>query len=240
MRDGIDAPGTAVSSLAAPDPFPINLPEERRTMSTIPASDSADSAATTSRFVGILLAAGSGMRFDPSGSQDKLLQKLPDGRSIAVAAADSLLSAVPNVIAVVRPGATGLAYELSAIGCEVVVCNDAHNGMASSLVHALTLTSDAAGWVVALADMPRVLPSTITSLIDAVSGGADIAVPSYHGLRGNPVAFGPAHLPNMLRLTGDEGARRLLEQFFVTEIMVEDPGVRLDIDTPTDLRRVTA
>ena len=190
-------------------------------------------------FVGILLAAGSGMRFDPSGNHDKLRQSLPEGCSVAVAAARNLLAAVPKVVAVVRPGAAALTDELTRLGCEVAICDDAADGMASSLVHALSLTLGAAGWVIALADMPRVQPATITALVDAVGAGAHIAAPSYHGLRGNPVAFGPAHLPNMLLLTGDEGARRLLQTYFVTEIMVEDPGVRLDIDTPADLRRLT-
>ena len=190
-------------------------------------------------FVGILLAAGSGLRFDPSGAADKLCQSLPDGRSVADAAAVNLLAAVDRVVAVVRPGVPALAAELVRLGCEVAVCDDAADGMASSLVHALSLTRDASGWVIALADMPRVQPSTITALIDAVCAGAHIAAPSYHGLRGNPVAFGPAHLPHMLRLSGDEGARRLLQTYFVTEIMVEDPGVRLDIDTVADLRRLS-
>ena len=128
--------------------------------------------------------------------------------------------------------------DLTRIGCEVAICDDAAHGMAKSLVLALSLTRDAAGWVIALADMPRIRPDTITALIDAVCAGAQIAAPSYHGKRGNPVAFGPAHLPDMLRLTGDEGARHLLQTCFVTEIMVEDPGVRFDIDTVADLRRL--
>lgn len=195
---------------------------------------------TGSGFVGILLAAGSGKRFDPCGNEDKLRQTLPEGRSVAAAAAMNLLAAIPKVIAVVRPNASVLAEELSGLGCEVVICDDAADGMGSSLVYALTLTSKASGWVIALADMPRVQSATITALIDAVRAGADIAVPSYHGLRGNPVAFGLAHLPNLLRLSGDEGARRLLQAYLVTEIMVDDPGVRLDIDTVADLRRVSA
>lgn len=212
---------------------------------SIPSPDRSPAGSPTLRavaphagFVGILLAAGSGVRFDPSGNQDKLCQSLPEGQSLAGAAAVNLLAAVGKVVAVVRPGAPVLAAELARLGCEVAVCDDAADGMASSLVHALTLTRDASGWVIALADMPRVQPSTITALIDAVCAGADIAAPSYHGLRGNPVAFGPAHLPHMLRLTGDEGARRLLQTYFVTEIMVEDPGVRLDIDTLGDLRKL--
>ena len=214
-------------SLSSPDRIPAG-------------SDNRHGVDPRAGFVGILLAAGSGVRFDPSGTADKLCQSLPEGHSVAGAAAVNLLAAVGRVVAVVRAGAPVLAGELARLGCNVAVCDDAADGMASSLVHALSLTRDASGWVIALADMPRVQPATITALIDAVCAGAHIAAPSYHGLRGNPVAFGPAHLPHMLRLTGDEGARRLLQTYFVTEIMVEDPGVRLDIDTVADLRRLSA
>jgi molybdenum cofactor cytidylyltransferase len=189
---------------------------------------------------GLLLAAGSGSRFDPAGVQDKLLQRLPDGRSIATASASNLIAALSRVVAVVRPGATALAQELASIGCEVIVCDDAATGMASSLVRGLTHTIDSQGWVIALADMPLVQPDTIAALATAVTHGADIAVPTYHGLHGNPVGFARTHLAYLLKLTGDAGARSLLQKFFVTEVVVEDAGVRRDIDTPADLQRITA
>lgn len=193
---------------------------------------------TPNHCVGLLLAAGSGMRFDPSGAQNKLQHRLANGRGVAANAAANLLAAVPRVVALVRPGASALALELAQQGCEILVCEDARNGMANSLVLGLTHTIDAPGWVIALADMPRIQPATISALADAVQHGADIAVPTFHGLRGNPVAFARTHLPYLLRLTGDEGARSLLKKFFVTEIIVEDAGVRLDIDTPADLLRL--
>lgn len=193
-----------------------------------------------SRCTGLLLAAGSGTRFDPVGVTDKLRQTLPEGRSVAATSAANLLTVLPRVVAVVRPGAGALALELAELGCEVITCDDAASGMASSLVHGLTHTRDAGGWVIALADMPRVAPSTIAALAEAIDNGADIAVPTYHGVHGNPVAFAPTHLEYLLQLRGDEGARSLLKKFFVSEIIVEDPGVRLDIDTPADLQRLCA
>lgn len=194
----------------------------------------------SSNCIGILLAAGRGARFDPTGSQDKLRQLLPSGQSVAAASAANLLAAVTRVIAVVRRDSPSLALELAQLGCEILICDDADGGMAGSLVCALSHVPDAAGWLIALADMPQVLPATMIALAEAIEKGADIAVPTYHGLHGNPVAFAPTHLPYLLRLTGDEGARSLLKKFFVTEILVEDAGVRQDIDTVADLRRVSA
>jgi molybdenum cofactor cytidylyltransferase len=89
-----------------------------------------------------------------------------------------------------------------------------------------------------------VRPATIAALARAVAEGADIAVP-VHGLeggeesgkkRGNPVAFGRRHLPQLLALAGDRGARDIVRDNIVNEVAVDDPGILLDIDTPPDLQ----
>lgn len=187
------------------------------------------------KFVGILLAAGKGTRFDPTGAKNKLLQPLPAGDIVVRAAAKNLRAAVPAVLAVVRPGTNELASQLRSLGCEVTECPTAEHGMAESLVHALSRARDAAGWVVALGDMPYVQPATIAALIEAIGSGADIAVPIVQGQRGNPVAFSPRHLPRLLQLRGDQGARSLLKAFPVTEVAVEDAGILRDIDAAADL-----
>ncbi len=185
--------------------------------------------------MGILLAAGRGSRFDPTGTQNKLLQQLPDGLCVAACAAKNLLAALPTVLAVVRPGQQDLASQLRAVGCEVTVCSNADDGMAASLVHALSHAAGAQGWVIGLADMPYVQAKTIAALAAAIQSGADIAVPTYHGQRGNPVAFSRTHLSELLALRGDQGARQLLKTRPLIEVATDDPGITQDIDTITDL-----
>jgi molybdenum cofactor cytidylyltransferase len=190
--------------------------------------------------VGILLAAGRGRRFDPSGVRNKLLQPLASGEPVVARSARALLAVLPKVIAVVAPVVApengGVAATLRALGCEVTVCPDADQGMAASLVHALRHSLPAAqSWLVALGDMPRVRESTIRALADAVANGAEVAAPVHGGRRGNPVAFGAACLPALLALEGDEGARGILKQFKVTEVEVGDAGIFQDVDQPADL-----
>ncbi len=189
-----------------------------------------------SGIVGILLAAGKGVRFDPAGVHNKLLQPLASGEPVVARAARNLLDAIPTAIAVVRPEAPELASALNALGCVVTVCPHADDGMAASLVHALRLSAQAQGWIIALGDMPYVQSATIAVLCGAIAAEADIAVPVQDGRRGNPVAFGRRHLPRLLQLTGDQGARALLQEFPVTELAVDDPGIFADIDTPADLQ----
>jgi molybdenum cofactor cytidylyltransferase len=186
--------------------------------------------------VGILLAAGRGRRFDPTGKRNKLLQQLPGGELVVVASARKLLAVLPNVIAVVPPDDGGVGAALRALGCDVTVCPGADSGMAASLVHGLRHSlPQADGWLVALGDMPYVEPGTIEALCTALESGAGIAAPVMHGRRGNPVAFGAQHLQALLALQGDQGARGILQSNPATEVFVGDTGIFRDIDTDADL-----
>ncbi len=185
---------------------------------------------------GILLAAGRGRRFDPLGARNKLLQPLASGEPVVAASALTLLSVLPRVIAVVPPQDGGVADALRALGCEVTLCDEADSGMAASLVHAVSCSlPQADAWLVALGDMPYVAAPTLRALLDALGAGAGIAAPVFEGRRGNPVAFAAVHLPALLALQGEHGARALLKSAPVMEVAVDDPGILRDIDTPGDL-----
>ena len=91
-----------------------------------------------------------------------------------------------------------------------------------------------------LGDMPRIEPRLADALIDAFLAreGALAAVPVREGRRGNPVLLGRGLFEAAMRLTGDEGARRLIGALSASELVeVETPdtGVTFDIDTPEDL-----
>jgi molybdenum cofactor cytidylyltransferase len=51
------------------------------------------------------------------------------------------------------------------------------------------------------------------------------------------VLFGAHHLPALAGLSGDRGARSLIEAAgsHVHEVEIESPGILLDVDTPADL-----
>jgi len=182
---------------------------------------------------GILLAAGASTRF----GSDKLLHPLGDGRAVAVTALANLRAALPDVIAVVRPGVPLLEECLRKAGATVVQCQDADQGMGTSLATAVRASAAAAGWVIALADMPYIRPETITQTAAALAAGAAIAAPAYRGERGHPVGFSSRFRRELEALRGEEGARTLLKRYahLVRLFEVDDPGVRRDIDTPADL-----
>jgi len=96
---------------------------------------------------------------------------------------------------------------------------------------------DAAGWVVALGDMPWIAPDTVRRVARAIRDGAPVAAPRYRGSRGHPVGFAAGLRADLLRLQGDRGARDILgrESARLVQIDCDDPGVLKDVDTPADL-----
>jgi molybdenum cofactor cytidylyltransferase len=189
---------------------------------------------------GILLAAGSGRRFDASGQSNKLMQTLPSGMTVAAISASHLLSVLPRSVAVVAEHTPALATQLAELGCDICVSSPPSSVSSPGMSHSLQCglkhaPADCAGWIIALADMPYVNTETITALVRAMQSGAGIAVPVHQGRRGNPVGFSREYLPQLLALRGDQGARSLLKIYPVTEVEVDDAGIFQDIDLPQDL-----
>ena len=186
--------------------------------------------------VGVLLAAGVGRRF----GGDKLMHRLPDGTPLAAAAASSLRTACGRVVAVLRPDHELLASTLAAAGCEIVLCVDADKGMGHSLAAGVRAAADAAGWIVALGDMPSIAVSSHRAVAACLRAGASIAATQYRGQRGHPVGFSSAWFAELSALTGDQGGRAILAKNRQHLIVcpVADPGVILDIDHPEDLQTI--
>lgn len=186
---------------------------------------------------GILLAAGYGRRFDPKGVQDKLLAPLADGRPVLWHAARALCTALPASLAVLRPGQAERAYWLRDAGCEVLESAAAEQGMGSALAAAVAASTDADGWVVALADMPWLPAEAVAAVAAAIDHPERVAAPMHDGRRGHPVGFGAAWGAKLMTLAGDSGARELLRDAEILPIDTADPGVLRDVDTPADLGR---
>lgn len=197
---------------------------------------------------GILLAAGKGRRFDASGQQNKLLALLPSGMTVAQSSAKNLLSVLPHST-VILPAENPIEeksvknhHHLIQIfkeqACQInrLPQHFNHNEMSASLIFGLQqLPSYCAYFIIALADMPYVKPESILAIANALSNGADIAVPVYEGKRGNPVGFSRRYLPELLTLSGDQGARSIIKKYPITEVIVNDVGILLDIDEAKDI-----
>ncbi len=94
--------------------------------------------------------------------------------------------------------------------------------------------------VVSPIDSPGATPEIIARLIAAVHGGAPVALPTFAGRRGHPLAFAARVIPEFLRGNLPDGARTVVRRFEadLVEIDSADRSVLLDVDTPADYERL--
>ena len=180
---------------------------------------------------GILLCGGSARRF---GSDKLMAGDVP----LAVRAARNLRDGAGHVLAVIPLGKAALRDALEADGCEILETDRTARGMGASLAAGVEATARAAGWIVALGDMPVVSPRTIEAVRRALEAGARLAAPhDAQGRRGHPVGFADSLRAELLALDGDVGARGVLERHAdaLERVVTDDPGIFVDIDTPQDL-----
>jgi molybdenum cofactor cytidylyltransferase len=179
---------------------------------------------------GVLLAAGGGSRFAGAPGGHKLLATLR-GRPIVQWSLGALLEAgFPETLVV-----TG-AVELHLPGGVTALPNPRWaEGQATSLAVAIehARRHGLGRVVIGLADQPFVVADAWRA-VAAAEG--PIAVATYDGRRGNPVALDAA-VWELLPVEGDAGARVLMRMRpdVVTEVAC--PGSPADIDTLEDLRR---
>lgn len=187
----------------------------------------------------VLLAAGRGERM---GGLNKLLADFA-GKPLVRHALDALAAArVRATVIVVGHERDRLKAAVRGSGIRIVENPDYATGLASSLKAGVNaLPPNAAGALIALADMPAVQAADLDLLIDAFTQakGKAIVRATCRGKRGNPLILPRTMFGALATLSGDVGARHLVETSELEIIDVEiGPGASLDIDTPAALTAV--
>lgn len=186
----------------------------------------------------VVLAAGSGVRFGGA----KLTAAHAGGVLLYGALRAAFAAPVRSVTVVTGAGAEAVAAAARAFDPRVRIVHAADHaeGMGASLrAGVASLPADAAGAFVFLGDMPRVPLAVLPKMAEAVAAGAPAAAPIFQGRRGNPVLLGRELFPRLLALSGDAGARAVLQALGPRLALVEAPddGVLFDVDRPDDLKR---
>nr|WP_275590747.1 nucleotidyltransferase family protein [Pseudomonas sp. DP-17] len=181
----------------------------------------------------MVLAAGQGSRF----GADKRRATLPDGRSLLAHSVERALAVFDEVRVVLRDGERAEDFGLPS-GCRIIHSPEAALGMGHSLAAgaASLIDSQAQAVAILLGDMPWIAPETLRALTEAASPST-ILFPRHDGQRGHPVLFGREFWPALTQLTGDEGARALVQAHRdrCITLDVADAGVLRDVDTPEAL-----
>ena len=180
-------------------------------------SSSASDADRPSLPTVLILASGRGERFTASGGGMHKLHA-PLGNSTVL---EHTLAAVC---------ASGLPWHVE---------NQGLPGMGDSIAAAVRATAGAHGWLVLPADLPLVRSDTLQKVAETVLHHR-VVVPVHGGQRGHPVGFSPACYTQLAQLHGKYGAAPVVSAGAAIELIVDDAGILMDIDTLDDLRRARA
>lgn len=183
---------------------------------------------------GIVLAAGRARRF---GSAKPLA--LYEGRPLVRHVVEVLdIPGMGDLLVVVPMPAEPYRAALAGTRARTVVNDQPDEGMSLSLRIGLSALDPATeAIVVALADQPTIEQDVIESLIrEWRRNHRDIIAPVYRGERGHPVLLGASIWPELRAITGDRGARDVIDRDPRRVLLLPfDRDVPRDVDTPEDL-----
>ncbi len=192
----------------------------------------------SSRIATVVLAAGRSSRMAP---KHKLLVQGRDGRAMVTRVVDNVLSA-PGRPVIVVTGHRAAEVEAALAGRPVrfVHAADWETGLSASLRAGIgALLDEAAAAVVCLGDMPLVTARVLDRLVATYDPdeGRLIVAPTYGGELGNPMLWDRRFFAEMMALTGDRGARGLLDVHAeaVATVAMDDDAVLRDVDTTEQL-----
>lgn len=200
------------------------------------------------RYFAIVPAAGVSRRM----GRPKLLLPL-DGHSLLAAALNAWRqSRVNHVIVVVRPDDPLLADAAHVAGGEVVIPEIPPPDMKASIQAALRhieakyAPANRDAFLVAPADIPRLLPAVIDRLIrQHADASAKILVPTLNNKRGHPVLFPWAMSSQVFELPEAAGLNALVDRAPPALVACDDLATQrdepfADVDTPEDYQRLVS
>lgn len=142
-----------------------------------------------------------------------------------------------EVFVVLGADSTLLELELVGLQTRIIQAENWQEGMAASLRAGITAVADCDAALVMLCDQPLVTAEHLQALLAEFQPGVIVAS-DYGEALGPPCVFDRAYFPELLALTGDSGARKLLTKYPCRTVAF--PGGRADVDTLTDWQALAA
>ena len=209
------------------------LPRVKATASAPPAAAPAPPRPRGKPVAAVVLAAGQSSRMAP---HNKLLVADRTGKPMVARVVDNLLSSGARpILVVVGHRGDEVTQALGRRPVQFVTASDYASGLSASLRAGIAaVPAESAAALVCLADMPLVTGRMIDRLIETYDAdeGRLVVAPTGKGKLGNPVLWDRRFFPEIMALSGDAGARKLLERHEEELATVElgDPVLR-DFDT---------
>lgn len=183
----------------------------------------------------VVLAAGGAKRF----GRQKLLEPVYCTPVVRRAVNAAIESGVDEIVVVTGADDERVRGALEGARVRCVTNANWNAGMGVSLSAGIAaLSPETRAALIVLGDQPSVAPEAYTAVLDAYrTNGSPIVVPVYRdNARGHPVLFDAAIFPELRAITGDHGARAVIERDprRVLEVALTLSAPR-DVDTPDDV-----
>jgi molybdenum cofactor cytidylyltransferase len=179
----------------------------------------------------LILAAGAASRF---GSAKQLINH--HGKSLLQHCIDKANVICPGRVSVVL-GANRESIEPLISEAKVIQNNHWQQGLGVSIavgVENIDPRSD--GLLILLADQIALATDDLNLLLAAFDGGNTVSA-YYAGRRGVPALFPRSLYPDLRTLSGDSGAKAVLQRGDINLVEIHLPQAAMDIDTPEDWAR---
>lgn len=194
----------------------------------------------TSENIGILLlAAGSSSRL---GRAKQLVAY--KGQTLVHRSLQTAIEAgLGPIVVVLGARADAIGQELAGNNVHPVFNPEWEEGMAASIRcgvrHLQTVAPETAALILLVCDQPYITPGLLQSLVKAhTDTGKPIVTSAYAGTFGPPTLFHKILFPELLQLTGDVGARRILKHHADEVEALPFAAGQLDIDTDNDYQQM--
>lgn len=181
---------------------------------------------------GLVLAAGGSSRL----GQSKQLLKI-DNETLLHRVCRQARHVCPEVTVVLGAEAAQMTEAIADLPLARIINPDWASGLASSLkAGLLNLPATADGVLVLLCDQPAVDAEHLQVLVTRWQQQPDIIVAAgYHDVNGVPAIFPRAYFVDLLSLSGDTGARALLNMDTYPVVSMDMPVAAYDVDTEADI-----
>ena len=170
--------------------------------------------------------------------RDKLMERV--GSETALSRTVRLARSIaPHVVVTIPDGgpfAAPRAAVLRGTGAEVIPIPDYHDGMSASIRAGAQAAAMSEGLMILLPDMPEITGEDIARVVGAFARDPSHAArgTGADGTPGHPVILPRRLFADLTVLTGDHGARKLLEGRPVQLVPLPDRHALTDLDTPED------
>jgi molybdenum cofactor cytidylyltransferase len=187
----------------------------------------------------IILAAGSSSRL----GRPKQLLLYHDKPLIQYIVAEAIKAKLYPVIVVTGANTEQISAVLDKEAIELVYNEHWQEGMGSGIVvgisKLLSLNREMEAVIISVCDQPFLSAALFQELVEKKSNtGKGIIACNYADTTGTPVLFERPYFETLLRLKGEEGAKRILKLYEHDVATVPFPQGNIDIDTEEDYKNL--